>query len=74
MKKAAAAAPKAFTSFRKGQLWRIGEVNLMVLSVGKTLVHYKKYKAQPRGVQTTLISKANLQKYLLNEDAVLIEE
>jgi hypothetical protein len=71
----AAAAPlKEFTPFQKGQVWRIGEVNLAVTSVGKTLVHHKKYKTQPRGVQTTMTSKSDLQKYLVSSNAVLVAE
>jgi hypothetical protein len=42
--------------------------------VGKTLVHHKKYKTQPRGIQTTLTSKADLEKYLLSRNAVLVTE
>lgn len=60
--------------FQKGQVWRIGDVNLAVTSVGKTLVHYKRYRTQPRGVQTTLTSKPDLQKYLVSSKAVLISE
>ncbi len=55
-------------------MWRIGEVNLAVTSVGKTLVHYKRYKTQSRGIQTTLTSKPDLHKYLTDSDAVLVSE
>jgi hypothetical protein len=41
---AAASALSNLDSFQKGQVWRIGELNLAVTSVGKTLVHYKRYK------------------------------
>jgi len=76
MKKATAAAAtaKKQVSFEKGQVWRIGDTNLAVTSVGKTLVHYKRYKTQAKGVQTTLSSKPELQKYLLSAKAVLIKE
>lgn len=53
-------------------MWKIGDVNLAVTSVGKTLVHYKRYKTQPKGVQTTLCSKPALEKYLLSSNAVLV--
>lgn len=59
-------------AFQKGQVWRIGDLNLAVTSVGKTLVHYKRYKTQPRGIQTTLSSKSDLQKYLISGEAVLV--
>jgi hypothetical protein len=71
---AADSARKALTPFEKGQVWRIGDLNLAVTSVGKTLVHHKKYKTQPRGIQTTLTSKADLEKYLLSRNAVLVTE
>jgi hypothetical protein len=63
-----------FAPFQKGQIWRIGDLNLAVTSVGKTLVHHKRYKTQPRGAQTTLSSKQDLQQYLLNVRAVLISD
>jgi hypothetical protein len=69
-----AAAPTTFRPFRKGQVWRIGDLNLAVTSVGKSLVHYKRYRTQPRGVQTTLSSKLVLQKYLMSVRAVLISD
>lgn len=71
---AAASTAKAFTPFRKGQVWRIGDLNVAVVSVGKTLVHHKKYKTQSRGIQTTITSKTELQKYLQNSKAILIAE
>jgi hypothetical protein len=36
---AAAASGLASAHFQKGQVWKVGEVNLAVTSVGKTLVH-----------------------------------
>ena len=55
-------------------MWRIGDLKLAVTSVGKSLVHYKRYRTQPKGVQTTLSPKPVLQKYLLSVGAVLISE
>lgn len=60
--------------FLKGQIYRIGDVNLAVTMVGKTLVHYRKYKTQPRGAQITLTSKLDLQKYLVSNKAILVSE
>ena len=74
MKTGATAARKTFPPFQKGQVWRIGDVNLAVTSVGKTLVHYKRYKTQPKGVQTTLSSKPDLEELLRNNKAVLVTE
>lgn len=74
MRTGATTAEKAFPPFQKGQVWRIGDVNLAVTSVGKTLVHYKRYKSQPKGVPTTLSSKPHLEELLRNSRAVLVTE
>ena len=65
-------ARMAFAPFQKGQLWKVGDLNLAVTLVGKTLVHYKHYRTQPKGIQTSLSSKSDLQKYLLSSKAVLV--
>ena len=74
MKRRPSAKPVTLAPFQRGQVFRIGEVNLAVTSVGKTLVHYRQYKTQPKGTQITLTAKPNLQKYLLDSNAVLISE
>jgi hypothetical protein len=76
MKNRAAAPParNTFAPFQKGQVWKVGDLNLAVTSVGKTLVHYKRYKTQPRGIQTSLSSKPELEEYLLKSKAVLVSE
>jgi len=71
---AAASALSSLDSFQKGQVWKIGDLNLAVTSVGKTLVHYKRYKVNRRGIQTTLTSKTDLREYLLGGNAVLVTE
>jgi hypothetical protein len=71
---AAASARTTLAPFQKGQLWRIGDLNLKVTSVGKNLVHHKRFRIQSRGIETTLTSKANLRKYLLGGSAVLVAE
>ena len=74
MKRADATAAKAKTlvPFEKGQVWKIGDVNLAVTSVGKTLVHYKRYKTQRNGIQSTLTSKRDLEDLLISNNAVLV--
>ena len=74
MKKPASAptAPKSLAEFEKGQIWRVGDLNLAVTLVGKTLVHYKRYKTKRHGNQTTLTSKPDLRRYLLAHNAVLV--
>jgi len=71
---ATASVLKTLESFQKGQVWKIGELNLAVTSVGKTLVHYKRYTVNPKGIPTTLTSKTDLRKYLLSGNAVLVAE
>lgn len=71
---AAAAERKAPGAFRRGRVCRVGDLNLAVTAVGKTLVHSKRYKTQPRGVQITLNSKPDPQKSLVSNRAVLIAE
>ena len=71
---AAESTRNTFATFEKGQIWQIGDLNLAVTSVGKTLVHYKRYRTQPKGIQTTLTSKSDLQKYLLSSKAILVAE
>ena len=65
-------ARRAVALFEKGQIWKIGDLNLAVTTVGKTLVHYKRYKLQSKGIQSTLTSKPELLKYLLSSKAVLV--
>jgi len=72
MKKPAPSRTKAFPLFQKGQLWRIGELTLVVTLVGKTYVHYKRYTTQPLGCQIALTPKLSLQDYLVISKAVLI--
>jgi len=72
MKNSAALPLDTLAPFLKGQLWKIGDLNLAVTIVGKNLVHYKRYKKQTRGIQNTLTSKLDLQRYLLSNKAVLV--
>ena len=65
---------KTASPFQKGQVWRVGDLNLVVTGVGKTLVHYKRYRTQPKGVSTTLSSKPDLERYLASTKAVLVSE
>jgi hypothetical protein len=65
------AAGRRIGPFQQGQVWKMGDVTLAVTSVGKTLVHYKQYRTQPRGIPIRLSSKPALQKYLLSSKAIL---
>ncbi len=66
--------PTPIVPFEKGQVWKIGDVNVAVTQVGKTLVHFKRYKAKRPGNPTTMSSIRDLQKYLVSNKAVLSTE
>ena len=70
---AAPVVRKTFAPFEKGQRWKIGDLNLVVTSVGKNLVHYRKYRMQAKGIPTTLAMKGELQKYLISSKAVFVK-
>lgn len=55
-------------------MWRIGDLNVAVTMVGKTLVHYKRYKTKRHGNQVQMTSKPDLQKYLMSNNAILASE
>ncbi len=52
----------------------MGDLNLAVVSVGKTLVHHKRYTTQSKGVPTILSSKSELRKFLLGGNAILVAD
>jgi hypothetical protein len=68
----AAITRPAVAAFAKGQVWKVGDVNLAVTLVGKTLVHYKQYRTRSTGIPATLVSKPELLQYLLRTKAVLV--
>lgn len=76
MKKTASTnpAPGTLAPFEKGQVWKIGDLNVAVTQVGKTLVHFKCYRTKRHGNQTTLASKPELEKYLISNKAILVSE
>ncbi|MBM3877808.1 MAG: hypothetical protein FJ386_14015 [Verrucomicrobia bacterium] len=62
----------ATIEFQTGQVWVMAASNLRIGLIGKTLVHYKHYKgAAPRGT-VSLANKAALQRYLIQNKAVLV--
>lgn len=76
MKKTAStnSTPVTLAPFQKGQVWKIGDLNVAVTQVGKTLVHFKRYRTKRHGNQTTLSSKPELEKYLISNKAILVSE
>lgn len=57
-----------------GQVWEVGGARLQIAEVGKTLVHYKRYKTAPRGVPTSLSAIKDLETYLRQNKAILVQE
>lgn len=62
-----------FQPFQSGQIWRMGDSNLQIDLVGKTLVHYKHYKGQTKRAPVSLAGKDVLEKFLKKNKAVLIQ-
>jgi hypothetical protein len=60
--------------FQSGQLWQVGEANVLIGQVGKTLVQYKLYKAKNPRVSTSLSAKRELEQYLRKNKAILVQE
>ncbi len=56
----------------KGQLWKVNDVHLQVIELGKTLIHYRHFKQHHR-VPTSIASIISVQNYLSTNHAVLIE-
>ena len=61
-------------TFQNGQIWRMVDSSLQIDLVGKTLVHYKHYKAQAKRPPTLLSGKATLERFLQKQRATLLRE
>lgn len=60
--------------FKTGQVWQLEDSHLRIELVGKTLVHYKQFKAAAKVGRVILANKAVLQAYLKRKKAVLTEK
>lgn len=60
--------------FRTGQIWEVEGTTVQIGLVGKTLVHFKRYKNKRAGVPTSLKAKTELESYLRQNKATLIQE
>ena len=58
--------------FETGQVWQMGDSNLEIGLIGKTLVHYKYYKSQMKRSPVSLLNKIALEKFLQDNEAVLV--
>ena len=59
---------------QSGQVWQIEDSNLRVEIVGKLLVHYKLGKADAKRTATSISGKKELEKYLTENRAILVQE
>jgi hypothetical protein len=60
--------------FQAGQVWEVADTSLRIGLVGKTLIHYKRYKGKTQGVPTSISSKTDLEKFLKDNKAILVQE
>jgi hypothetical protein len=63
---------RSLKPLESGQLWRVGEGNLKVTSVGKLLVHYKLGKPNAKRVPNSINSITGVEQFLKKNKAVLI--
>jgi hypothetical protein len=60
--------------FQIGNVWKFADSFLRIGVVGKTLVHYKRYKGNGKGVPNSLTSKRELETCLTENKAILVEK
>ena len=56
-----------------GQVWRMDDSRLQIELVGKRLVHYKLIKGEAKRTPLSLSNKKNVEKYLKDNKAVLVQ-
>ena len=57
----------------KGQLWKMNDVHIEIMEVGKTLTHYRLYQNQKR-VPISLGGIGTVQEYLKKNKAILVKK
>jgi hypothetical protein len=68
-------APKAKSRVEplvKGQLWKMNDIHVEIMEVGKTLTHYRLYQNQKR-VPISLGGIGTVQEYLKKNKAILVK-
>jgi hypothetical protein len=60
--------------FQTGNVWELKDTFVRIGDVGRLLVHYQHYKGKDPKGQKTLTSKRDLQKYLIENKAILAQE
>ena len=59
--------------FETGQVWQMEDSNVRIGLIGKTLVHYKHFRASSPRAPVSLTTKGVLEKFLLDKKAVLLK-
>lgn len=60
-------------AFETGQVWQMENSNVHIRLIGKTLVHYKHYRGDVQRAPISLAGKGVLEKYLIENEAVLVQ-
>ncbi len=60
--------------FETGQVWKLENARLRIGVVGKLLVHYRHHKDNAIRGSSLLTSKRELEKYLIENRATLVQE
>jgi hypothetical protein len=56
-----------------GQVWQLADSTVHITLLGRTLVHFKRFKPGATRVAPSLIAKAALEQFLIKNRAVLIQ-
>lgn len=72
-KKTTPKAPAVMPAFQTGQIWQMENSDVHIGLIGKTLVHYKHFKGGVQRSPVSLAGKIVLEKYLLDNKAVLVK-
>jgi hypothetical protein len=65
-------AKKIAEPLAKGQLWKMNDIHVEIMEVGKTLTHYRLYQNQKR-VPISLGGIGTVQEYLKKNKAILVK-
>jgi hypothetical protein len=63
----------ALAPFVTGQVWQMQNSRLQIGMIGKTLVHYKHFRGNTARSPVSLTGRAALEKFLRENDAVLVK-
>jgi hypothetical protein len=59
--------------FQSGNVWQVADASVRIDVVGKLLIQYKHYRGKAKVGPTSLSSKTELQNYLTENKAVLVQ-